>query len=79
MERYLIATVSTKRHTYPVIVEKTYKGYRVIDCDLNPQFLIDRRYTYGHGLYNRKKITEDRLHNLYQAALDREDLCWWDM
>lgn len=51
------ATVDTKHHSYEVIVDK-YSGnrYKVIAGE---SFLIGREYQYGHGLRNRRKLSQE--------------------
>ena len=57
IEKLLKAKVSTKKHSYEVIVDK-YSGnrYKVVE---GPDFLIGKEYRYGHGLTERHAIKEE--------------------
>lgn len=54
VEKLMSATVSTKKNSYEVIVDKYSENrYKIVS---GPDFLIGREYQYGHGLSNRKQL-----------------------
>ena len=55
-EKLLKATFHTKKHSYPVIVDKYSNGdYKVV---VGPDFAVGEKRRYGHGITERKKLKD---------------------